>query len=164
MAQYFSLEKIKSMRKRCWFLTWNNPPENFHEQIIKYADKWAFQLEKGEKGTPHGQGRIYFLNAKTGEQVINMFPGIWIQPSVWTVKGEEYGLKDEGRLAGPWVKGAKGLDNSEPVVSRHELSGHTCKESCLERKLNILNCDKCKDAAEKHRLRLLTYHFDEIDI
>lgn len=44
-----------------WLLTWNNPPQDWKAVLQAFKADYAIgQLEKGENGTPHIQGALYF--------------------------------------------------------------------------------------------------------
>ncbi len=51
-------------RAKKWCFTWNNYPENAEQQLLLYVqafcERWAFQTEIGESGTPHVQGWIVY--------------------------------------------------------------------------------------------------------
>ncbi len=52
------------LRKRHWFLTWNNPPEGGKEILLSLRSyRFAFQMEIGTSGTPHWQGVFSFKEA-----------------------------------------------------------------------------------------------------
>ena len=105
---------------RGWCFTWNNPshkvlfPDGLPEQI-KYI---VYQLEKGEKGTQHIQGYIYFnkpvrfsavkkLTFKTTEgEEVKAFQQAHIEKARGTAEqNKAYCTKAEGRLEGPWEIG-----------------------------------------------------------
>lgn len=66
-------------RVRSVFYTWNNPPNCYKDMLEEYFDKYQFQLEVGESGTPHVQGIGYFTNPRTFSSIIKKLPGIHIE-------------------------------------------------------------------------------------
>lgn len=57
----------KGLRARFWFFTWNNYPVegiNTLKAAFSDAEKYAFQEEQGEEGTPHIQGVVGWKSAK----------------------------------------------------------------------------------------------------
>lgn len=97
---------------RRWTWTFNNPQI---EEIAKIKDLCnkegvlylIFQLEKGEKGTPHLQGYIRTKNPIRFSTLKNWFPRA---PHLEKSKGtdsqnKKYCSKEEGRLDGPWEFG-----------------------------------------------------------
>ena len=98
-------------RSRSWFLTWNNPVldgSQFSQCLLEFgANKYIFQLEAGNGGTPHFQGVVNFKVQKT-------FLGLkkWNEKIHWEVCKDwkascDYCCKLEGRLQGPWSLGIK---------------------------------------------------------
>jgi len=101
-------KKTKRGTQCCvWDFTWSQ--ENIStrpsaELLNKECKKWAFQLEEGEGGYKHYQGRISLkVKARLG-QVIDMFPkGVhWSVTSKANCENQFYVLKDETRIEGPW--------------------------------------------------------------
>ena len=57
-------------RYRSWFFTWNNPEQK--DQMINLlidVEKYIFQKERGENGTEHFQGVVYYRNMKSFKQM-----------------------------------------------------------------------------------------------
>ncbi len=91
-----------------WDFTLSKEYVNNKINIIKLLDKkckkWAFQLEKGETGYEHFQGRCS-LKTKT-RNVIKIFN---IKQIHWSITSNEnktnnfYVLKEESRIDGPWT-------------------------------------------------------------
>lgn len=100
--------KIARCRSRCWFFTWNNP-DNEHTfiSLLEFAgvSKYVFQLEKGESGTLHFQGLIYFENARDFKSIKSINPKIHFEVCKDLRKAIKYCCKLETRVKGPWVKG-----------------------------------------------------------
>lgn len=55
-------------KSRAWFFTYNNYAEDIVDQLAHqfgtHCEKYVFQEETGEKGTPHLQGVVRFKNAR----------------------------------------------------------------------------------------------------
>lgn len=67
-------------RGRHWFLTWNNYqdcPSWLIDLKNLGADKYMFQEEKGEEGTPHIQGVFSFKNQKKWSELRGKVPAYW---------------------------------------------------------------------------------------
>lgn len=68
----------QSNRSRGWCFTVNNPTTYYEELFITLRDDipWqyiVFGRERGESGTPHLQGYVYFTNKKSFNQVKDIF-------------------------------------------------------------------------------------------
>lgn len=62
--------KSPIIRSKYWFFTWNNYPDTVDTEIPEWGcDKWVYQPEVGENGTPHIQGIIVFQNSRTFQQM-----------------------------------------------------------------------------------------------
>lgn len=67
--------KGNESRGPAWFLTWNNPPENWAEQLkakFSEAEQYVCQHETGENGTPHIQGYVKWRRRKRLGAVANL--------------------------------------------------------------------------------------------
>lgn len=90
--------------------------EQDHEELINSlrasCKKWVFQLEKGESGYEHYQGRLSLIKKKTQSSLINFFKsnypcfqGIHFSAStrgVHVTNNFSYVMKDDTRIKGPW--------------------------------------------------------------
>jgi len=90
-----------------WFLTWNNPPDADGSALLRLckdtdAKGWAFQLEEGDSKTPHYQGAIEWRNQMRMSTIVKRCKGIHVERAL--EHHTPYGTKEEGRLAGPWIK------------------------------------------------------------
>lgn len=99
--------KTRAKRYRSWFLTWNNPPEV--DQMINLlddfnTDKYIFQLEEGENGTPHYQGLVVYKSVKSLKQMKQLDPKIHWEPCKNLNRAILYCSKIETRINGPWAK------------------------------------------------------------
>lgn len=90
----------------------NNPIENqwpaWMKTIVEdHEAKYGIcQLEKGESGTPHIQGYIYWPSEKSFKFMKTMFTGAHIEKAKGTpADNRKYCTKEEGRVAGPWEFG-----------------------------------------------------------
>lgn len=71
--------------------------------ISKESKKWSFQLEKGESGYEHFQGRISLKSKLRITQLVKKMPGFhWSVTSVANRDNNFYVTKDETRIDGPW--------------------------------------------------------------
>jgi len=67
--------KQLNLRSRDWCFTLNNPRTTDEEALQEVDFKYLiYGREKGEQGTPHLQGYIYFDNARIGRAVIKALP------------------------------------------------------------------------------------------
>ena len=78
------------MRKRHWFLTWNNPPEESKDILLALgAVRYAFQHETGDSGTPHWQGVFSFVEATRWSVLCSKCQG-----AVWAVCRNQFAAKN----------------------------------------------------------------------
>ncbi len=125
-------EKTKRRRKsqgpqrRAWIGTINNPEEDSvlsrlaREPVLPDGVSYiAFQLEKGEKGTPHYQ--VYCECSKA--RFVSWFqkhiaPGHWEPRNGSAVQASLYCTKDDTRIEGPWTIGtiSKGAGSRTDLV------------------------------------------------
>lgn len=64
-------------RSRHWVFTWNNYPDTADTDILSWgAEKYIYQPEVGEHGTPHIQGLLSFKNARTLAQLKQKNQGV----------------------------------------------------------------------------------------
>nr|WAE42399.1 MAG: replication associated protein [Cressdnaviricota sp.] len=104
---FSSLDVKDKYRSAKYFFTWNNPPitgDAFLEALVGLQIiRSRFQLEEGESGTPHFQGGVVFTKTIRRSQLTKQFKGIHLEKLHQDVM--TYGIKEEGRLAGPWSYG-----------------------------------------------------------
>ena len=76
--------------------------ERLIEELDRYAKRWAFQLEVGESGYRHWQGRCSLkAKARKGPPIVE---GIHWSPTSGGAKADEfYVMKEETRIDGPWT-------------------------------------------------------------
>lgn len=99
-------------RSRCWVFTWNNPTDDTSQHLISLMDvgceKYVFQLERGENGTPHFQGCFYLKLQKSFSAVKK-----WIgdEPHLESCRdwraSIKYCSKEETRIGRIFSKGVK---------------------------------------------------------
>ncbi len=118
--------KSRGPQRKFWFATINNPEEDSllsrltRDPVLpKGVSYLAFQLEKGEKGTPHYQVYIELNRSRCVK---------WLQRHIatghWEVrKGKAYQVsiyctKEETRVKGPWIIGtiSKGAGSRTDLV------------------------------------------------
>lgn len=102
--------KKPDLRSRGWFFTLNNPGEETHLiEIFEISgcEKFVFQLEVGELGTPHFQGMVYYTNARSFSSMKELNNEIHWEKMKDLRKSIAYCTKIETRIAGPWAKGIK---------------------------------------------------------
>lgn len=102
-------------RSRCWFLTWNNPPDTADTDILRLgADKYCYQLEKGTNGTLHIQGVLYFKNARRFHSLKKELPAVHWEVARNLKHCIEYCSKLDTRVGDTRVKGFKII---EPIIT-----------------------------------------------
>ncbi len=99
--------KIKS-RARIWTFTINNPEEKdeshlSHEKLLNGTKSMIWQIEEGEKKTPHIQGVIQMKNQVTFETMQKKLPpGTHIEICRNFNASKHYCQKEDGRIRGPF--------------------------------------------------------------
>lgn len=92
--------------------------EHTPEEIISYlhgiAKKWVFQLERGDTGYEHYQGRLSLIKKRRQHEALKLFkvPPNYFQPTCNPeyIKGDAfYVMKEDTRIAGPWKDTDKSL-------------------------------------------------------
>lgn len=98
-------------KSRGWSITINNPTIEEIEFFSKYSDAECthskYQIEKGEKGTPHLQGCIYYKNARQFKTVKHAFPRANIQPARDYDRLVTYCSKEDTRISPGLESGVK---------------------------------------------------------
>lgn len=81
------------------------------EEIAKWLSsnckKWCFQLEEGDTGYKHYQGRFSLIKKRRADTVLKLFVNIakpnYLAPTVGDNKTNTfYVMKEDTRIAGPW--------------------------------------------------------------
>lgn len=99
----------RSTRSRSWFFTLNN----FEQGDIQFltdtldTEKYAFQHEKGEGGTPHLQGVVYFSNARDFNSMKQLHSRIHWEKTKCLKNAIGYCCDEEKRVnkQDVWIKG-----------------------------------------------------------
>lgn len=91
-----------------WFMTWNNYPENAVEileaKFKPLCDKYAFQKEVGEQGTPHIQG-TFWLKKKMRWTEFDLPKQIWWKKTKSWSASVKYCVKTATSVGEPYVFG-----------------------------------------------------------
>lgn len=84
----------------------DHEPEAVKACLKEYAKKWVFQLEKGDSGYEHYQGRISLIKKRRLTELAKLLKGTELEGchlSVTHDKDEDsYCMKADTRLDGPW--------------------------------------------------------------
>lgn len=93
------------LRNRGWFLTINNySPEDEANIDNIGADKYIWQEEVGNSGTPHLQVFLYFINPVDFNTVKRWFPAAHIEKAQSNSESIKYCSKESTRIRGPFIK------------------------------------------------------------
>lgn len=86
-------------------------PNTLKDNLSKLCKKYSFQLEKGESGYEHWQGRVSLIKKKSLKALINSFSVYphWAKAhfsiTSSNAKGDMfYVIKDDTRIDGPWTE------------------------------------------------------------
>lgn len=104
---------MSDTKYRYFAFTINNPTQSAEETMEDFkkrgAKQMVFQLEVGEKGTPHYQGMVGFANPRYEKAVSKEFK-MWckaLPDAIDRVKYKQYCQKERTKEAGPWGFGYK---------------------------------------------------------
>lgn len=114
-------------KRKAWFGTINNPKKDSTLSRLKEdatlpegVSYIAFQLEKGEEGTPHYQ---VYIELVTGRHIAWLHTNIeraarWAPRLGTAVQASLYCTKDDTRVEGPWIIGkiSKGAGSRTDIV------------------------------------------------
>ncbi len=94
-------------RSRSWCFTINNPDSMEKPMFLPTMKYLVFQLERGENGTIHYQGYVYFKSVRTMRAAKAL---ISVRAHMEAANGSPasnkvYCTKPEGRMSGPWEFG-----------------------------------------------------------
>jgi hypothetical protein len=121
-------------------------PNILKDNLRKNCKKYSFQLEKGESGYEHWQGRISLIKKKSLKALINSFSVYthWAKahfsPTSSNAKGDMfYVIKDDTRIDGPWTEKDEikvittqmKLFNQWGLLPWQEKAKEICQEFCL---------------------------------
>lgn len=91
--------------------------EKFIDWLTSHSKKWVFQLEKGETGYEHYQGRVALkVKSRKGPSFENIH---WSPTSTANKDNDFYVMKSDTRIEGPWA-------NTDAYVPR-QVRGITLK-------------------------------------
>lgn len=100
--------------------------EQLCETLPKIAKKWAFQLEQGDEGYNHWQGRISLIKKRTEHPLKTLWKKLfkdklpnYLKPtSLANAKNDFYVLKEDTRIKGPWTNEDKEIKESQIYIPR----------------------------------------------
>lgn len=92
-------------KTRAYCITINNFTDNDTEYIVDNVDKYIYQIEKGENGTIHLQGLLYYNNAISFNSLKKKLPTTHIEKCKDLKASVKYCSKSDTRISGPFIKG-----------------------------------------------------------
>ncbi len=109
-------------RARIWCFTINNPDEKDESQLsqekfLSGIKSMVWQIEEGEKKTPHIQGVMQLKNQMTFDTIKKKLPGAHIEVCKNFNASKHYCQKDEGRIKGPFIYPEKDKKMTEKEIS-----------------------------------------------
>lgn len=114
----------KSIDRRYWLITCNNPTQDFDTLMQSLGPKWAIgQKEQGIEGTPHYQALLFFSDRRTNQYWQDK--GVYAKaiPAEDKVKVQEYCTKEDTRIGGPYRYGAlpkcSDTNKTRPTLQRY---------------------------------------------
>lgn len=152
------------LRSRNWCFTWNNYDHSSIDYIRRLDCGHLFQEEVGESGTPHLQGVLGFVNARTFLAVKKLLPKAHIEVCKNLVASCRYCCKKESRCGKIYCNVPKwrvfidkndNCDTNDTCVSDKNIEGNIlCKrkidvELLKEQCLNIIEFWSGRVDAEK---------------
>ncbi len=144
------MSKVKNMggakvssRARIWTFTINNPDEKdeshlSHEKFLSGTKSLIWQIEEGEKKTPHIQGVVQMKNQVTFETMKKKLPGAHLEVCRNFLASKHYCQKEEGRISGPFIY----PDLKRKMTSR-EISDLVRAECPFRMKLHKVHTEEC---------------------
>lgn len=112
-------KKVKQLPKyRSYVFTLNNPVGHIGHILDKISEKWVYQLEVGENGTPHFQGYVYLKKRARITELRKHIECHWEVARNAKASIEYCMKKDKTYKDGPW---AKNIPIEEPLED--ELEG-----------------------------------------
>lgn len=108
------------MTARSWLITVNNPEELTHEFIQRLFNTGKFtyvcgQLEKGEEGTVHTQAFVNFKDPQRISVLQKLAPKGHFEKVKVNNGADDYCLKEDTRVEGPWELGNKPVKRNSKV-------------------------------------------------
>lgn len=134
-----SYKKIQDSPAKGWFFTLAVEHEGVqltHGDVIKKLDPisniYVFQLESGEKtGYSHYQGMMSLRSKKRFDPLKReLWPWIHLEKTIYEPGAQEYCMKEDTRLNGPWSKGVK------PILNNLIENYYDWQINCRERWIN----------------------------
>ncbi len=123
-------------RARIWTFTINNPDEKdeshlTHEKFLGGIKKLVWQIEEGEKKTPHIQGVVQFYNQVTFRNVQKKLPRAHVEICKNFFASQTYCQKKEGQIKGPFIypEKKKKMTEAEIVEYLHRENPFKCTAS-----------------------------------
>lgn len=84
-------------KSRGWAITINNYTKEDIKTVKELEGEYCFQEETGESGTKHLQGMVYYKNARSFNQMKNMFRTAHIEKMKNKIASIKYCSKEETR-------------------------------------------------------------------
>jgi hypothetical protein len=97
--------RAKNIRSRYWFFTLNNHTNEEIDTMTQRLERYVFQEEIGENGTPHLQGYAMFNNARSFSSMKKICERAHWERVRNKEKAEEYCQKDDTATGRYWSKG-----------------------------------------------------------
>lgn len=129
------------IRARYWHIVCNNyTPKDVTQwtHLLSQCEKYAWQYEIGEQGTPHIQGHIGFKNPRTFNSIKKLFPRAHIERVRNVKASEEYCQKISTRNGKSHVKGFKVKISREEMILNVEYKDVVWKD-WQQDIINIIN-------------------------
>lgn len=109
----------------------------------EHCKKWCFQLEKGEKGYIHWQGRV---SLKVKNRKGPTFPKIhWSPTSEANCENNYYVMKAETRIEGPWSDKDKYIPRQVREITKLRPWQQTIVDLRNEWNTRTINCIICEN-------------------
>lgn len=130
------------IRKRSWFYTWNNPPNDYVNILTQFmknfkVDKFVYQLERGENGNIHVQGCLSFKNARYPKFQKNLSEKIHWEFCKNFKRAVLYCCKLDTRIEGPYT-------NIKNLSFRKTIENPLKKVKLYEWQIFLENLYSCK--------------------
>lgn len=143
----------------CWDFTLKFGEQNIKllKDNLKYnCKKWAFQLEEGESGYKHWQGRFSLRKKKSLSSLTKLFKsfpsweGVHFSPTAGSnTKNFNYVMKDDTRISGPYCD-----TDEEDIIPTRQMELFNSWELYPYQK-------KLKCMAEEFDLRTIDFIYDQ---
>lgn len=121
------MSKNKNERHRTWCVTINNPSkddiESFEDLDTHYQ---CYNIEIGEKGTPHIQGYLSFKNAKYFNSLSKALPRAHLEPARGSAEQNKAYCGKQGRI---FEKGIMPIVGKQPTTTKTKQQAVSTIES-----------------------------------